>query len=425
MNRRLATLLVVCIAAGAGACGENLNSGGACPALCPSQSVVVRDTVISPVLLYDTTIVGFPERGQEQAMLLATRGDTLETRGVVRFDQLVTIFSPTADTARPITRLDSSRVRLVLDRTHAKLPAQVRFEVYDVDDSTAADTSASAVLTLFRADRLIGQRTFFRDSLTDTLFVPLSDSAVLDKITNKAHLRLGLRLDGSGPVSLRVQTVETSNSALVSYRPSTDTAVKAIVVSPVSLTPLGSDFPEIRSDLLDYTLVAKYAVPRTANTMSVGGMPGRRVYLRFNIPRYITDSTTVLKASLRLTQRPLAFGDASDTVTVHAQVALASNQVTDLRRAANIISAPGLLVLDSLLLSPRDSGVRTFEMHGLLGAWGTQTALVNPPPHAIVLRALPEGVLPFEVRFFSTSAAAALRPAMLISYIPRTQFGIP
>jgi hypothetical protein len=104
---------------------------------------------------------------------------------------------------------------------------------------------------------------------------------------------------------------------------------------------------------------------------------------------------------------------------------LANPQVTDLRRAANILSAPGLLVLDSLLVTPLDSGVRTIDMYSLLRAWGTQVALINAPPHAIVLRASPESVSPMEARFFSTTAAPALRPTMRISYIPKTQFGIP
>lgn len=425
MKRRIVTLLAVLIAAGAGACREELDSGRACPSLCPSQNVGIRDTIINPVLAFDTTLIGYPDRGQEDAMLLATRGDTLETVGVVRFDKLDGVFTPVGDTARAITRVDSSRVRLVLDRRGARLPSQVRFDVYDVDDSTAADTASAAVLALFRPNRLIGSRTFLKDSLKDTVFVPLSDSAVLGKITGKAHLRLGLRVDGSGAVWIRVQTVETGNPALLSYRPSRDTTAKAIEVRPLSLTPAGNDAPEIRSDLTDFTLVSKNAVPQTTNTISVGGIPGRRAYLRFNVPRYITDSTTVIRASLRLTQRPLAFGDARDTMVVHAHVVLAGPAVIDLRRASNIIGPPGLLVLDSLITSPRDSGLRVFELYGLVRAWGSQTAFLNAPPRAVVLRASPESVLPFESRFFSTSAASPLRPSMQISYIPKTQFGVP
>ena len=425
MTRRLVSLLAVCVSAGVGACSERLDSGAACPSLCPAQSIAIRDTILSPVLVFDSTFVGYPARGQESSILLSTRGDTLETRGVVRFDSLVVVYSG-GGTAQPITKVDSSRVRMVLDRTKSTIPAQVRFEVYDVDDTTAADTSAAAVLTLFRANRRIGQLTVLRDSLTDTLFVPLSDSAVLNKVTNNVHLRLGIRVDGSGPVSLHLGTVETGNSALLYYHPTTtDTTVRTIVVSPISSSPAGTQSPEIRTDLQDFMLVAKYAVPQTTNTMSVGGVPGRRVYLRFNVPRYLTDSTTVIRASLRLTQRPLEFGVAGDTMILNAHVVLAGPLVTDLRQATSIIAAPGLQVLDSLVVSPRDSGVRIFEMFGLLRAWGAQATLVNAPPHSVVLRSVLEGVSSAEIRFFSTNAPAAVRPTMVISYIPKTRFGIP
>ena len=80
-------------------------------------------------------------------------------------------------------------------------------------------------------------------------------------------------------------------------------------------------------------------------------------------------------------------------------------QVTDLRRAANIISAPGLDVTDSLLISPRDSGQKVVNMFLLLRAWRTQDALLYPPPRAIVLRASPENVLPFEASFFNSASA--------------------
>ena len=426
MIRRWLVVCAVAVAAGVGACGEQLDGGTACPSLCPSQNVTVHDTIISPILVFDSTFVGFPELGQEVGMLLATRGDTLETRGVVRFDTLTNTFKPLTDTTQAIKKVDSSRVRIILDRARATLPASVRFEVYDVDDSVAADTLHSAVLAKFTRGNRIGTLTVLRDSLKDTLFIPLSDSAVLSKLTAAKRLRLGFRVDGSGPVSVRMNTIESGGAALVSYHPATtDTSVHNILASPLSLTPTGTQFPELQSDLLDYTLVAKNTVGATTNTMSVGGMPGRRAYLRFNIPRFITDSATVIKASLRLTQRPVPFGAKTDSMTVHAHVGLAGVSVTDLRRASNIISSPGLLVLDSLIVSPRDSGVRTFELYNLLRAWGTQASVANAPPRAIILRASPEAVLPFEARFFSTGAAANLRPSMLISYIRGTKFGVP
>lgn len=426
MKKRLFALLALFVVAGAASCKESLDGGGACPALCPSQSVTIRDTIIDPVLVFDSTYVGYPERGQELEMLLATRGDTVEVRGVVRFDTLTTFYVPAGDTAHTIVNVDSSRVRLVLDRTGAHIPAAITFEVYDVDDTTASDTSTVTVLALFRASQRIGSKTFLKDSLLDTLFVPLSDSAVLDKLTNKRHMRLGLRLSGSGSVSLRVLTIEGGFPAQLLYKPvTTDTSIKAISVSPNSATPVSDEFPEIRQDLTDYEIVAKYSLPQYANTMTVGGVPGRRAYLRFNIPAYILDSNTVVRAALRLTQRPLPFGDASDTIIINAHVSLAGPQVTDLKRAANLITTSGLLVSDSLLVTPRDSGVRTIQMFALLRAWEGQKTLVNAPPRAVILRASPEALLPLEARFFSSTAPAGLRPVMQISYVPRVNFGVP
>lgn len=428
MTRRLAVVLTVFVVAGAVGCKENLDSGAVCPALCPSQGVAIRDTLIDPVLVFDSTYVGYPARGQELAMFLASRGDTLDVRGVARFDTLTSFYIPAADTAHTIQRVDSARLRLVLDRTNARIPSSVTFEAYDVDDTTAADTSTAAVLVLFRPGQLLGTRTFLRDSLTDTLFVPLSDSAVGDKVLNKRHLRVGIRLSGSASVSLRVQTTERGNPPRVLFRGRgavKDTTSATVTDGPSSATPAGMDEPEIRQDLTDYQIVAKYGMPQYPNTMSVGGVPGRRAYLRFEIPRYISDSTTVVRATLRLTQRPLPFGEASDTMIVHAHVSLAEASVTDLRRATNIITTAGLLVSDSLLVTPRDSGLRTFELFALVRGWTVQNALVNPPPHAIILRASPEGILPLEARFWSTTAGPGLRPVMQVSYIPRVNFGVP
>ena len=132
-----------------------------------------------------------------------------------------------------------------------------------------------------------------------------------------------------------------------------------------------------------------------------------------------------MRATLILTQRPIPYGDLRDTMTIQAQVVLAGPQVTDLRRASNILSAPGLDVTDSLLISPRDSGQKSVDMFLLLRAWRAQDLLLYPPPRAVVLRASPENVLPFQASFFGTNSGPLLRPSMRISYVPSITFGVP
>jgi hypothetical protein len=389
--------------------------------LCPGQAVSVRDTVLTPALVFDSTYVGYPQRGTENGVLLAWRGDTIDTRGIVRFDSLLTAFAPPNDTIRLVSRVDSSRLTLVIDTAGRRLPSSVTFDVYDVDEPS--DTNSAAVLANFVASRRIGGLTVASSAFTDTTYIPLSDSAVLNKVVNGKHLRVGIKVSGTGSVWMRAGSVETGAPITVSYRPSTDTAVKALVVSPISSVP--ADPAELKRDLQDYTLVAKYNVPVTTGTFAVGGTPGRRAYLRFNIPKRISDSTTVIRATLNLTQRPLAFGDGKDTMIVHAHVGLAGPAVTDLYRASDIISVAGLLVLDSLVVSPRDSGLKKLELYNLVRAWGSQSGLLNAPPRALILKARDEFLQPMEARFFSTSGPVATRPTLRISYVPKTTYGVP
>ena len=87
-------------------CKEDLDGGAACPALCPGQNVVVTDTVLEAVV-FDTVVTGTPSIGSEGALLLASRGDTIDTRVIMRFDSLTTrITRNGGDSA--ITAIDSA-----------------------------------------------------------------------------------------------------------------------------------------------------------------------------------------------------------------------------------------------------------------------------------------------------------------------------
>src|ERR1019366_5623845 len=172
--------------------------------LCPSQTLNVLDTVINPVLAFDTTLVGYPEQGAEQELLLATRGDTLEVRGVIRFDTITTTITPPNDTTQLITQVDSAYLQIVLDTAHARIPAQIRFELYDVDDTVETDTLAAPVNARFNPSHRIGGITVARAFLPETLLVPVSDSAILSRLSVRGRMRIGLRVDGSGPAWIRV-----------------------------------------------------------------------------------------------------------------------------------------------------------------------------------------------------------------------------
>jgi hypothetical protein len=399
------------------ACNESLDAGAACPVLCPAQNVIVRDTILDAVTL-DTTVGGFPLVGTELSLFLAARGDTVDVRGVVRYDSLTATFTHNGlDSA--ITTIDSAGIVLLFDRANSTYTAPVRFDLYDVD-TTAADTSLAAIRALFRSDRLIGGVTLDTNQIKDTTIVPFDNAVVLGKIVNGKRLRVGIQVSSTKPVMLLAGTVNASRAAFVQYDPSPDTVVKFVSVAPLSKTPL--DNGELLGDLTDYQVVVKSPqAPTATDALSIGGLEGRRAFLRFNVPSYIIDSATVLRATLLAVQRPVRGLDQDKPFTMQPQFVTAGKEVTDVSRSAVLVATLG--GLDSLRVTPADSGLRQLEMVTVLRAWATSNSATAQ--RALVLRSAAEGTSPLEMQFYSTRAAPALRPRLRVSYATRTNFGIP
>src|SRR5581483_11329628 len=124
-RRRRAAVLALAFgaAAFAGGCREHLDSGPACSvasALCPGQSVDLRDTIIDPVLAFDSTFSGFPGTGAEVFLPLINYGDSLETVAIARFDTLITLFSPPGDTVQHVLYTDSVYLKLNVNLARAR-----------------------------------------------------------------------------------------------------------------------------------------------------------------------------------------------------------------------------------------------------------------------------------------------------------------
>jgi hypothetical protein len=383
-----------------------------CPAIGGNVQTITLDAVV-----VDTTVPAFSGLGTEPVLLLASRGDTLDTRVVIRFDSLPAKFTPQADTARPITRVDSAYIQLRLDTTTIKGAQTVTIEAYDVD-TTANDTTTAAVLALFRPDRFVSSQTFTRAQLTDTVKYYISNAAVLAKIQNSARFRVGLRATGPVSAQLRFASAEGGASPLFFFRATPDTATKPLSVAPLSKTPVNDRIAA--AHLSDYTVIAKGPPPAPASVLATGGLPAHRVYIRFDIPSRIIDSTTVVRATLLLNQLPNTAIDATDTVAILPQVVLAGKAVTDPAKASQITAN---VTVDTLKLRPGDSGLTNVELARVFTLWHTQQP--DTLPRAIVLKSVSEGDSPLEIRFSSTQDVAALRPRLRISYVSLVPLGLP
>jgi hypothetical protein len=398
-------------------CSEKLDSSAACPVLCPPIGGDVQNLTLDAVVL-DTTVQAFSGLGAEPSLLLAARGDTLDTRVVIRFDSLPTTFVAAGDTAhRPISSVDSAYLQLRLDTLSIKGANPVTIEAYDVD-TTANDTSTTAIVALFRPDRFISSQTFVRADLKDTLKYFISNSALLGKIQNNPRLRIGLRTTGSGSSQLRIHSAEAGLTPVLVFRATPDTATKPLTVLPISKTP--AEDAIVASHLTDYTVIAKAPPPAPPGALTVGGWPPRRVYIRFDIPPSIIDSATVVRATLLLNQIPNDAIDPTDTVQLLPQVVLAGKVVTDPAKAAQIV---GAISIDTLKLRPGDAGLTNVELAGAFSLWRAQKP--DTLPRAITLRSVNEGNSPLEIRFYSIEEVVALRPRLRISYTSRVPLGLP
>lgn len=423
MTRRLAWLICLGAAVTAIACRDSLTSSVACPSLCPGSTVTVRDTIIDAVIL-DTGVVGFPPVGTEPYILLASRPG-LDTRGVIRFDTLPNKFTRAGGDSA-ITRVDSAYLLLVLDRARSRFKAPVTITLYDVD-TTASDTNVSAVKALFRPDRRIGGATFDSAAIKDSIRVPIDSAPLLDKLKNGKRLRIGLQATSPNPVILRVYSLDAGETIpgitaqpQIFFDPHPDTAVRPIPVGPESRTP--TDAPNLRIDLTDYFLTFQAPQGAAPNELGVGGLPGERAFLRFNVPAFILDSSTILRATLFLTQKPNRASGEVDTLVIYPRLVTASETVTDVGRAAELVTPKGFS-FDSLTLVSSDSGMRSIEIVNALLRWAFFAEL--KAQRAVVLTASLEGALPGEVIFFSTEAPVGVRPRLRVSYSPRTNFAVP
>lgn len=417
---RVAPLALACLALAASACTEKLATNVGCPELCPGQGIDVVNITIDPVIL-DTTVTVQGSFGTEPSMLLASRGDTLDSRVIIRFDGLPQRYRrvPADTTTTEITTVDSAFLQLRLDLTEKQIAGDVTVSVYDME-TDASDTSAAALLPLFSPDRLMGSQVFASADLKDTVRIPLVNSALLASIRSKARARVGLRITGATG-QFHVFGTESGRPALLSFRVSPDTVVRPLTFNPVSLTPTDSE--PLRLAFADFRLLVRAPPGGPQQALFVGGLPSKRTYMRFLIPAGLLDSASVVRATLLLTQVPNRGFGPLDSVAVVTQLVVAGRAITDPAQAARLVAPTEFTQIDSLRVAVSDSGVREIDMAPIVRIWVSQAD--TTVTRALVLSGAREGISAAEAWFFTMEGPAAVRPRLKLSYTPVNPFGLP
>lgn len=417
ISARLRLAGLVILTAIAAACTEKLDNSAGCPILCPDQGGQIETITIDPVSL-DSTVSALTGQGTEASLLLATRGDTVDSRAIIRFDSIPARFSrPGSDTTTTaITTVDSAFLHLRVDTIGAKIPGPLTLDLYDVN-SDAPDSAVAPIAALFTPDRLIASATYEKTALKDTILVAIPPAAILAR--KGGPMRIGIRARSTQSVEVRLLSQEgAGNPSLLSFRVSLDTTIAKVSLTPYSKTPANQTV--LAGSLADYTLLVKGSPAGPPGSLNIGGLPARRVYMRFNIPAFLVDSVDVVRATLLLTQIPNPGLDATDTVRIIPHISLAATAVTDVAKAAQITAVANT---DTLRVQPGGSGVRSVELASVVALWRLQK--IEDTPRALVLLSTQEGVSPLEARFYSIEASPDRRPRLRISYSARKSTGLP
>jgi hypothetical protein len=165
------------------------------------------------------------------------------------------------------------------------------------------------------------------------------------------------------------------------------------------------------------------AAPLDTN-LAIGGMPTARSLLRMKLPRFIRDSSFVVRATLLLVPSQAAQGVSSDSFIVFAQRVEADFGGKSPLAIARFAGDSTVSDTAGVLIGATDT-VR-FELMPMVRLWQADTTA--PQAVMLVLRSRGdlgttfEGGTLAEMRFYS-SRNAALRPALRVTYIPRFKFG--
>ena len=403
-----------------------MTDGGAiCPAVCPAHPLTTLEVTIPADSLGQPTVTvpGFPTRGTELVMLVASRGDTLQTRAVIRFDSLPITYQrsasdPTQDT---IQSIDSIGLRLTFDTAQA-VGFPLTINVYDVD-TLADDDNDAAVLARFRPELLVGTVTLDPAADTtanDSVKVPIDSTFLVEKIKSRGRVRLGIQVvaaSGSGQLGIWSFGASGAQMPLLQYDPAATTETARQSFIPQSLTPTTNAL--VAYDLSDYLIVETSLPDPPGQTFALGGIPGRRALLRFNLPANIVDSSSVVRAQLLLTQIAAPSIDEDDSLRVGGFATAARTTVTD---PAKLVLLAETFPLATFLTTPATSGERVLDLGILIRSFAGRD--VNDVPRVVVLSADPQQG-ERQVWFYGGDAPLAVRPKLRLTYIPRSEVGLP
>lgn len=383
--------LLLAVAAFA-ACQEDLTSPGSCPEYCPPNTVQAVDTVLTDVIVEDSTFRGYVQANRAAAMHLVT-DSVKRSVGVTRFFQFSDSLT-VADAERgPVIAVDSFRLTTVV-RRRSPLDSGLTVAVHRIPRLTDSTWTFADIAPYLDDSTLVGAAAV-PDSAGDTLRVVLPGAGFPDVLTtDSGTVALALAVEAPEPAFVDLGTFE---GAL------TPQLERFAQVSVGDTTASGIDG---RSAAFD-SYVFRDLPDAPTSALIAGGAPSTRTLLRIGLPPAVIDSAGVVRATLLLVPAEPVIGAPGDSLDLRAD-----RLAADFGPKSPIVPTQ----LDSLRVGSAwvptgSSDTVRIDITPLVRAWQADPN----SPRALMLRVVPEGASFGELRFFSSGGASP--PGLHVTYI--------
>lgn len=397
--RAAAALAAAALLAG---CKEVTTAAGGCPTLCPTQEVVVLDTVLTGIVTSDSSYRGYVVPAEAAINKVSNVPGALAVT-VVKFNPRHDYWFGTSllDTIR-IARIDSVTLAVRVVQRDTTVDS-LRLLVYRAPRPLAIDTLTTydSVVTWVHDSLLVDSIPIPDSLVSGVLTRRLPDSAFQPDAADSDIVGAILVLRSAAPTITNVTASGFSDQPIIRwYARAADT----LKTNQFSSTPLFDTFvqsPEPPAMLADRRFV--------------GNLPSARTLLRLNIPRYFIDSTTVVRARLVLSPVGPIGGAPSQSFVMEAH-----GIIRDF--GPKSFFTPDAALSGSVTLTVGDTAQVELGLTRILQTWHGLSP--DSLPRTIILRLADEGRTLGELAF-APAAAGARAPFLRLTYIKPYAFGVP
>ena len=381
------------------ACKEQLTAPVNCPELCPGEGLLVRDTVLLPLVGMDSSYTGYLGANDVAALLVSDGLAAGEARAFADFPKRSDSIS--VDGLMYTYTIDSVAISFGLLARDSMVPG-LRLLLRRIPPGTDTTATFGAVDSAFSQGELVDSIVVADTLKTGQLRLVLPGDSLsrLDPAeadSGRIGLAVGVRASAPTGVRLATRTDVSNPPTIIAY-----------VQVPTPDTTRRKQTIILTADHANYVIAGQ--PPPDADLLAMGGRAGTRSLIRFAVPAALRDSATVLRATLELTPAAPILGLPNDPGTLHFLAVLA-----DLGS-----KSVGLAVGGTLNVSAGATGVQSADVRSIVSTW----FIPNPPPSAIFIRLLPEGGS-FTRAEFQSSRAASGGPRLRVTYALPSRPGHP